>query len=98
MLAGLRCGYWFGPVGVFGKTRPGLLHLGGGTAQRNPGRENHFSVDAGGVIMIGRGRAGLRIDAGDTIVFWGSQPFATGLPRPVTKNNRQLSFGFVIRF
>jgi hypothetical protein len=98
VLAGIRYGYWIGPFGAFAKVRPGLLRLGGGTAARNPGRENHGAIDIGGVILIGRRRAGMRIDAGDTIVFWGSEPFLTGLPRPVTRHNRQLSVGFVARF
>ena len=97
LLAGVRYGYWIGPFGVFAKARPGLLRLGGGTALRNPGRENHFALDVGGVVMIGRRRAGMRIDAGDTVLFWGSQPFITGLPRPATMHNRQLSVGFVFR-
>lgn len=98
VLAGARVGYSIGPFGVFGKARPGFLNLGGGAAARNPGRENHFALDVGGVITVGRRRAGMRIDAGDTIVFWGSQPFVTGLPRPITRHNRQLSIGFVVRF
>jgi hypothetical protein len=98
ILAGARYGLWLGPLGVFGKTRPGLVRLGGGTAARNPGRENHFALDVGGVIMLGRGRAGMRIDAGDTIIFWGSEPFVVGVPTPITRHNRQLSVGFVIRF
>jgi hypothetical protein len=98
VLAGARYGYWFGPFGVFAKTRPGLVRLGGGTAARNPGRENNFALDLGGVILVGRGRAGLRIDAGGTMIFWGPEPFATGLPRPITRHNRQLSIGFVVRF
>jgi hypothetical protein len=98
ILAGARAGYWIGPIGVFAKLRPGWLHLGGATAELNPGREDHFALDMGGVIMVGRGRAGMRIDAGDTVIFWGSQPFNTGLPRPVTRHNRQLSVGFVVRF
>jgi hypothetical protein len=48
--------------------------------------------------MLGRGKAGGRIDVGDTIVFWGSKPFVTGIPESVTRHNRQVSFGFVIRF
>ena len=98
VLAGARYGYWIGPFGIFAKARPGWLHLGGGTAARNPGREDHFALDVGGVIMVGRGRAGMRIDAGDTVVWWGSQPFSVGIPLPIKAHNRQLSVGFVVRF
>jgi hypothetical protein len=98
ILAGVRYGYWFGPFGIFAKARPGLLRLGGGAAARNPGRENHASLDVGGVILAGRGRFGMRIDAGDTIVWWGSQPFSVGIPLELKRNNRQLSVGFVLRF
>lgn len=98
VLGGVRSGYWIGPFGIFAKVRPGLMHLGGGTASRNPGRVNHFALDLGGVIMIGRRRAGMRIDAGDTIINWGSQPFVTGVQLPVKRHNRQLSAGFVVRF
>jgi hypothetical protein len=99
VLAGMRYGYWIGPFGIFAKVRPGYIRLGGATAALNPGRENHFALDLGGVIMIGRGRAGMRIDAGDTIIFWGSEPFNTGLPREISsRHNRQLSVGFVVRF
>jgi len=97
-LAGVRSGYRIGPFGAFVKARPGFVQLGGGAAARNPGRENHFAVDIGGAITIGQRRTGMRIDAGDTLIFWGSQPFATALPRPVSRHNRQLSVRFVIRF
>src|ERR1700755_12408 len=30
-LAGVRAGYWFGPLGVFAKARPGFVRLGGAT-------------------------------------------------------------------
>jgi hypothetical protein len=74
------------------------VRLGGATAALNPGRVDHFAFDIGGVIMIGRGRAGMRIDASDTIIFWRAEPFRTGLPRPASKHNRQLSVGFAVRF
>ena len=98
VLAGARSGAWIGPFGAFLKARPGWVRLGGATAARNPGRENHLALDLGAVIMLGRQRAGMRIDAGDTMIFWGSEPFNTGLPHPVMIHNRQLSVGFVIRF
>jgi len=98
ILAGGRCGYWIGPIGLFAKARPGLLVLGGATAARNPGRTRHFALDLGGVLQVGRGRASLRLDAGDTLIWWGSQPFDVGLPERVTRHNRQLSLGFVIHF
>jgi hypothetical protein len=98
VLAGARYGLWFGPLGVFAKAQPGLMHLGGATALRNPGRENHFSLNVGGAILIGRDRFSLRIDAGDSITFWGAQPFNVGVPREITKHNRQLGIGFLIRF
>jgi hypothetical protein len=97
-LAGARAGSWLGPVGLFAKVRPGWFHLGGGTAQRNPGREDHAALDLGAVILLGRGRIGARIDAGDTLIFWGDEPFLIGTPRALNPHNRQVSIGLVFRF
>lgn len=54
VMAGGRVGLQFGPVGIYAKVRPGWLHLGGAAASRNPGREDHFCLDLGGVIVVGR--------------------------------------------
>ena len=97
-VAGPRAGISFGPVGIFAKARPGFVRLGGGVAERNPGRENNACLDVGGVITVGTGRAGMRLDAGDTIIFWGSQPFNAASPLPISQHNRQLSVGFFVRF
>ncbi len=98
ILAGVRAGYWLGPFGLFAKARPGFVRLGGAAAARNPGRENNAALNIGGVLMLGRGRFGARIDGGDTMIFWGSEPFDVGVPRSISIHNRQLSLGFVVRF
>ncbi len=67
-LVGLKSGFRWNRFGAFGKARIGLWHL----------TRNHFAMDLGGVLeLYPSRRTAIRIDAGDTILFYGPGPLGT---------------------
>jgi hypothetical protein len=114
---GVKAGKRFEKVGIFGKARPGFTGYTEVNQLENTtppidfnsfrlGRETYFSTDVGGVVEFYPSRnTVVRIDAGDTIIRYGTfripgftlaQPF---IERPAeTRHNFQLITGFGFRF
>jgi hypothetical protein len=78
LLAGARAGVKIDQFGFFLKTRPGLVHFGGGDFTERNGSSTNFALDLGGVFeyYISR-RVALRLDWGDTMIYF-PQAIATG--------------------
>jgi len=114
---GVKAGKRSDRVGIFAKARPGFV----GFTQVNQlvdstqpitftsfraERETYFSMDVGGVVEFYPSRnTVLRIDAGDTIIRYGTfRTFGFSLAQPVferapeTRHNFQLVTGFGFRF
>jgi hypothetical protein len=82
LLIGTKTGKRFDSFGVFGKARAGMWHFGG----------SYFATDLGGVLeYYPTRRTVIRIDLGDTILFYGG--IALG-----TVHNFQPGLGFSYRF
>jgi Outer membrane protein beta-barrel domain len=111
---GLKAGIRKKKFGVFAKARPGVMWFGEFTSKGNCSttpsvtvcgvdHEKDFAMDVGGVVeFYPADRLIVRIDAGDTIIFYPQRVVAT-FPTLVqvpeeTKNNFQLSFGVGWRF
>ena len=104
-LFGVKAGKRFGaaPVGLFVKARPGFVRLGNAVTRYNPTfEETRFALDLGGVLeLYPSGRTVVRVDYGDTLIPFGGAPVrsATRPPRRLgTTHNKQVSFGFGLRF
>lgn len=103
LLAGAKVGIRRGKIGMFGKVRPGLMHLpgDGDFGARNGGAATQFALDTGVVMEYWpRQHVALRFDVGDTIVYFGS-PVNTGLGAarpPGTTHNMQFSTGIMFHF
>jgi hypothetical protein len=114
---GVKAGKRSDRVGIFAKARPGFV----GFTQVNQlvdstqpitftnfraERETYFSMDVGGVVEFYPSRnTVIRIDAGDTIIRYGTfRTFGFSLTQPVverapeTRHNFQLVTGFGFRF
>jgi hypothetical protein len=99
--AGVKAGVHLGRWGLSLKVRPGLIHFGGDFARRNPAITNRFALDSGGVAEFNlRPWLGLRIDFGDTMVFYGNKLISNGVNSflPGTDHNIQTSIGLFFRF
>jgi len=84
-LAGLKSGLRFDRFGVFGKGRVGLWHFG----RRE---RTYLAADIGGVLeYYPSPHTAVRIDAGDTILFYGGQALGT-------VHNFQPGIGFSYRW
>jgi hypothetical protein len=110
-LFGVRAGIRNSRVGLFGKARPGFIHVRDrlfclipeGCIPRTPGDPTHssrywFALDAGAVFEVYPSRRwALRIDAGDLFVrrFDGSD--ASG-KRYYSSHNLQMGGGVALRF
>ena len=83
-LLGIKSGLRASRFGVFGKGRGGMWHFRGDL-------KNVFSMDVGSVLeYYPSPRTTIRIDAGDTILFYGGTPG--------TVHNFQPGLGFSFRF
>jgi hypothetical protein len=82
VLAGAKLGLRRERFGVFGKTRAGIWHFS----------RSYTAVDVGGVVeYYPSPRTAIRIDAGDTILYYGG-------PALGTVHNFQPGIGFSYRF
>lgn len=88
VLAGARVGVVLGPVGLFGKIRPGFSSYDA-TAYK-PGVGMKPNLDLGGVIeFYSRRHLGVRFDAGSTVMFYGNGPVRTAMsPDPIVLGTR----------
>jgi hypothetical protein len=81
-LFGIKTGLRLDRFGVFGKSRLGLWHF----------TQSYFAADLGGVLeYYPSSRTALRIDIGDTVIFYGGA-------RLGTVHNFQPGIGFSYRF
>jgi hypothetical protein len=91
-LFGIRSGRRWNRFGAFGKARAGLMHFGGAFFDRRLQRKTVLDADLGGVLeYYPSRRTTIRIDAGDTILFYGS-------PALGTVHNFQPAIGLGFRF
>jgi len=96
MLVGVRSGYRMGAIGFYGKVRPGLMRF-----DRNayaPRLGTRANLDVGGVVeFYARRHVAVRLDFGDTVIFYGTEPMLRpegGMGRqPGTRHQLQMSFG-----
>jgi len=114
---GVKAGKRFDRVGIFAKARPGFVGFTEVSQLVNSTqlltfpsfraeRETYFSMDVGGVVEFYPSRnTVIRIDAGDTIIRYGTfrtPGFTLAEPvferAPETKHNFQLVIGFGFRF
>jgi hypothetical protein len=101
VLFGVRAGRQFDRIGFFLKGRPGLMHFAGEYFDLRLDQTTFFIVDIGGVVeYYPTPRTFLRIDAGDTVIYFGSARLINRLnPDPLgTVHNFQPGFGFGFRF
>jgi len=100
-LFGIRSGPRIDRVGIFGKFRAGVIHFGGEYFALRLDQKTHPIVDIGGVVeYYPRKNIFLRIDAGDSIIFYGTARLFNR-PNPDelgTVHNFQPGFGFGLRF
>lgn len=107
-LFGIRAGKRFGSpsIGLFAKARPGLMRFHG---ERFPGvtvnGTTKFTLDLGGIVeLYPSKRTIVRIDVGDTIIFYNDETIRRlSLPggpqqRLGTSHSLQTSIGFGFRF
>jgi hypothetical protein len=82
LLGGMKAGMRFERFGVFGKGRMGFWHFG----------QTHLAADVGGVLeYYPSRRVAVRIDVGDTVIFYGDT-------RLGTVHNFQPGIGISYRF
>jgi hypothetical protein len=101
LLIGSRHGRRWQRFGVFGKARLGAMHFGGDFYRTRLDKKTFVMTDVGGVLeYYPSRRVVLRIDAGDTILFYGSHALFRGPNSPPlgTVHNFQPAFGFGFRF
>ena len=100
-LAGSKNGWRGEKLGAFGKSRFGLMHFGGAFYESRLDKKNFFMTDIGGVFeYYPSERVVVRIDAGDTIIFYGSHALFRGPNSPPlgTVHNFQPAVGLSFRF
>lgn len=108
-LLGVRAGVRSARIGVFGKTRPGFIHVRDalrcfipeGCVPGDPGRLGRFwfALDAGAVFEIYPSRrVALRVDAGDLFVRRSDGNDGSGKKRYYSSHNFQLGAGAALRF
>lgn len=99
VLIGARAGIRLGNIGLFGKIRPGLGLYDNTLYQ--PGIGTKANLDLGGILeYYFAWHVGARIDFGDTMIFWGSNPIGspTGTKTLGTRNQLQGTFGVFVHF
>ena len=83
LLAGVRTGVKIDEFGFFVKTRPGLVHFGGGDFKERNGSSTNFAFDVGGVFEYSISpRVAIRLDWGDTLIHF-PRPVVTGQINPI---------------
>jgi hypothetical protein len=100
-LFGIRVGTHVDRFGVFGKFRAGVIHFGGDYFDLRLDQKTHPIVDVGGVVeCYPKEHIFLRIDVGDSIIYYGStRLFNRPSPDELgTVHNFQPGFGFGVRF
>jgi hypothetical protein len=101
---GLKFGKKIAGWGAFVKVRPGFTHFGGGAFPNRLIERTKFALDLGGGIEHDLApKLGIRLDLGDTKVFYGDAqllPFPGGAPGPRlgTHDTFQGTLGLVVRF
>jgi hypothetical protein len=101
---GLKFGKHVGRWGGFLKARPGFTHFGGGSFPTRLTERTKFALDLGGGIEYDlTPQVGLRLDLGDTKIYYGdaallSAPGGPPGPRLGTHDTFQTNFGLVVRF
>lgn len=99
VLLGLKSGLRFNRIGLFGKARTGLWHFGGSFFDLRLERKTVPAADLGGVLeYYPSSRTAVRIDVGDTILFYGSRSLSGLTGRLGTVHNFQPGLGFSFRF
>jgi hypothetical protein len=98
VLAGLKSGVRLARFGVFGKTRAGLWHFRGDFFSLRLRRPTVPAADFGGVLeYYPSPRTAIRLDIGDTVLFYGSQSLGGITGRLGTVHNFQPGIGFSFR-
>lgn len=98
-LLGVKSGLRLDRFGLFGKARAGMWHFGGSFFDSRLQRKTMPAADLGGVIeYYPSARTAIRIDLGDTILFYGSQSLFGFTGRLGTVHNFQPGLGFSFRF
>ena len=91
-LFGIKSGLRSNRFGLFGKTRAGIWHFSGAYFDARLHRKNFFTLDLGGILeYYPSRRTTVRIDLGDTVIFYQSE-------RLGTVHNFQPGLGFGFRF
>src|SRR5439155_18607027 len=76
-MIGIKSGVRSSWFGVFGKTRAGIWHFGGYSDPRL-NRRDLFTADIGGILeYYPSPRTAVRIDLGDTVIFYKSARLGT---------------------
>lgn len=98
-LFGFRTGRVWGKYGIFPKARAGVMHFGGAYFDLRLPDRTVFALDLGVVLeYLPSDRTAVRIDLGDTVLFYGSQRlFPSTIPLG-TVHNFQPGLGFSYRF
>ena len=100
-LFGVRLGTRSESVGVFGKFRAGFIHFGGAYFDLRLDQKTFPIIDFGSVVeYYPRKHIFLRIDAGDSVIYYGSARLFNRLnpDKLGTVHNFQPGFGFGLRF
>src|SRR5262245_25751104 len=98
-MAGTKAGLRGDRIGVFAKVRGGFWHFGGSFFDRRLNRKTIPAADLGGVLeYYPSPRTAVRIDLGDTILFYGSQSLLGFTGRLGTVHNFQPGLGVSLRF
>ncbi|MEW6210825.1 MAG: outer membrane beta-barrel protein [Acidobacteriota bacterium] len=103
-LAGLKAGKRNDTFGVFGKVRPGVIHLGGDFfSPPRLDKSTFFAVDVSGALeYYPTRRLALRFEVGDMIIAYrGARYLSASRPEIVklgASHNLQTTLGFSIRF
>ena len=98
-MAGAKSGWRGNRIGIFAKARGGFWHFGGSFFDLRLNRKTIPAADLGGVLeYYPSQRTAVRIDLGDTILFYGEQSLLGFTGRLGTVHNFQPGFGFSFRF
>ena len=101
VLLGGKVGTKLRRFGAFGKARAGFMHFGGTFYDLRLDKKTYFTADFGAVLeYYPSPRTTVRIDLGDTILFYGSHALYRGPQSPPlgTVHNFQPAIGFGFRF
>src|SRR5262245_18360824 len=102
--AGPRAGFGLGRAVVYGRLRAGVVRFAGRQFRAQNGHaRTEPAIDIGGVLELPVSPwAAMRMDIGDLIVPFGSEPIRSGLPPYATRlgvtHNLTGSIGMLVRF